>query len=268
MNMPPNLWSKPNAGLFYKTLNKVRILADRFIIKHSIDVITVAEELNMKRANEIYEKTAKIVYFGVDYDFFSKGNAEKAKKKFKLKNRFVVIQSGIICEARNQLESIKAIEKVRDKIPNILLILAGKEDLPYKQKIAQYTKTKKLEKNILFAGCLRKREELRDLYKASYVGLYPIGGQGGVLAPFEVLCAEKPIIVSEDMETAPMIKKHNFGIVTKDYSKALVEIYNNYTKYQKQAKTNSKWIKENLTWENFTELMIGAYKDALKMHKN
>ncbi|MDD5193372.1 MAG: sugar phosphate nucleotidyltransferase [Candidatus Nanoarchaeia archaeon] len=262
MNLPPNLWSKPNAGFFYKTLNKLRIFADKIIVRSSVDIIAVAENSNMKRAIERYGKIPRMVHFGINQDLFSKGDKNKMIKKFNLKNRFVVLQSGIIGEARNQMTSIMAIESVRRKIPNILLILTGKEDPEYKKKLEDYIAKKGLEQNVKFIGMFENREDLSNLYKAAKIGLFPIGGQGGVLAPYEMLCSGTPIIISENMETAQMTREHNLGIVTKDYDKALLEIYNNYENYKSQAKAASIWIKKNLSWASFTDRMIIAFKDA------
>ncbi len=267
MNLPPNLYSKPNAGFFLKTANRLRVLLDRFIVRKSIDIITVAEDLNQLRARQRYSRNARFVGFGVNYDFFSKGDAEKAIEKFNLKNRFVLIQSGILCDVKNQFESVKTINKIKDKIPNILLILTGKEDPEYKKKIVEYIKQNKLEKYILFAGFLNTRNELRDLYKAANVGLFPIGKQGGVLAPLEALCAGIPIIVSEDIETASFIKQHNLGIVTKNYAKAIVEIHENIKKYKRQAKEAGIFIRKNLSWKVFADRMLEEFKNAWKKYK-
>ena len=267
MNLPPNLWSKPEAGFILKTLNKFRIWLDRFIIRNSIDIITVAENLNKIRAMKRYGKDAKLIYFGINNEVFSKGNASKAIKKYNLEKRFVVIQSGMITEVKNQLESVKTIEKLKDKIPNILLILSGRETLEYKKEIDDYIKEKKLEKYIKFIGMFNRREELVDLYKASDIGLFPIKKMGGVLAPFEILCAGVPIIVSEDLETASLVKKNNLGIVTKEYDKAVLEIYNNRKKYKQEVKKAILFIKNNLSWEIFAEKMIKAYKDAWKRYR-
>ena len=267
MNLPPNLWSRPEAGLILKTINKVRIWFDRFIIRKSIDIITVAEDLNKIRAKERYGKDAKLIYFGINHELFSKGNALKAIKKYNLEKKFVVIQSGMITGVKNQLESVKTIEKLKDKIPNILLILSGRETPEYKKEIDDYIKEKKLEKFVKFIGMFNRREELVDLYKASNVGLFPIKKMGGVLAPFEVLCAGVPIIVSEDLETASVVKKDDLGIVTKEYDKAILEIYNNQKKYKEKAQKATTFIKKNLSWERFAERMINAYKIAWKKHK-
>jgi glucose-1-phosphate thymidylyltransferase/bifunctional UDP-N-acetylglucosamine pyrophosphorylase/glucosamine-1-phosphate N-acetyltransferase len=267
MNLPPNLWSRPEANFLLKILNKLRIKLDRFVVRNSMDIIAVAESLNKIRAKERYGRDAKMVYFGVNYDFFSKGNKKRVVKKFNLEKRFVVIQSGMLTGVKNQIVSIKTIEKLKDKIPNILLVLTGRDDPEYRKKLDSYVKEKGLEKWVLFAGNLPTREELTNLYKASDIGLFPIGEMGGVLAPFEVLCAGTPVVVSEDIETAAMIKKNNFGIVTKEYDKAILEIYNNKEKYKQEAKKAFEFIKKNLSWEMFAERMIKAYKETWKRHR-
>ncbi|MDO8517236.1 MAG: sugar phosphate nucleotidyltransferase [Nanoarchaeota archaeon] len=266
LNEPPNLWSKPNASFSLKMLNKIRNYVDREIIRNSVDIICVADDFNKERAKIRYKKNPRLFYYGVNYDFFSKGNAEKARKKFNLKNKFIVIQSGMLTEQKNQLESIKTINHVKKEIPNILLVLAGKADEDYKKKLNNYILKNNLEKYVLFTDNLN-REDLRDLYEASDVGLFPIGKQGGWLAPFEMLCSENPIIVSEDLGAASIIKKNELGSVTNNYTDALIKIYKNKQEYKDQAKKAALWISKNLGWNVFADKMIKAYKDAWKMHR-
>lgn len=262
LNEPPNLWSKPNAGAFLKILNKIRNIVDKFIINQSVNIICVADDFNKKRAYERYSRNSKIIYYGINYDFFSKGKKIKDYKKFPIKNKFVVLQSGMITEQKNQLESIKAIKIVKDSIPNILLVLAGKEDENYKLKLMKYITENKLEKYILFTGNL-DRKILRDLYKTSNIGLFPVGKQGGWLAPFEFLCSEKPIIVSKEMGASSLIKKNNLGFVTNKYAEEIINIYKNYNENVKNAKIASKFIKTNLNWEIFSDKIIDCYKSAI-----
>jgi len=260
LNEPPNLWSKPDAGFKLKMLNKLRNKLDKTIVKKSVDIVCVADEFNWNRCKERYHKNAKIVYYGVNYDFFSKGNARKAIEKYNLKDKFVIVQSGMITEVKNQLESIKSISSIKDKIPNLLLVFAGKAaDEEYKKQIDEYIKKNKLEKHVLFTGNLN-RDELRDLYKASDLGIYPVGNQGGWLAPFEHLCSSNPVIVSEDLGAASVIKKFDLGIVTRDYSKAILEIYNNLKKYKADGKRRLEIIKRNLGWDVFADKLIKAFK--------
>lgn len=264
MNQPPALWSKADAGFFYKLLHRVRVVFDRIIIRGTMDSIGVLDELNKKRAKDRYGMNAKIVYCGIDYDFFSKGNEEEAIKIWGLKNKFVIVHSGILCDIKNQLDSIKVIEKVKDKIPNVLLVLTGREEKKYREKLDEYVKERKLEKYVLFAGYLETREELRDLYKAANVGLFPIKAQGGWLAPYELLCSGNPIIVSSDMSSSSVTSTNKLGIVTKDYASAILEIYENLDKFKKDAERGALFIRDNLSWKQFTERMVRMFKRAWK----
>lgn len=266
LNEPPNLWSKPEAGFFLKLLNKLRNRVDREIVRNSVDIICVADEFNEDRAKVRYKKAPKIIYYGVNHDFFSKGKSERARKKFNLKDKFVIVQSGMLTEQKNQLGSIETINKIKENIPNVLLVLAGAEDIDYRKKLDGYIKKNKLEKYVLFTRNLT-RKELRDLYKASDVGLFPVGKQGGWLAPFELLCSGNPIIVSEEMGASFIIKKNNLGVVTNNYTEALLDVYKNKENYKKEAKKSSLWVKKNLSWEIFTDKMIKAYKEAWKKYK-
>jgi dTDP-glucose pyrophosphorylase len=266
LNEPPNLWSRPDASFYIRTLNKIRNYIDKKIIRGSVDIICVADEFNKERCKKRYGISPRIVYYGVNHDFFSEGNKTKAIEKFGMKGKFVIVQSGIISENKNQIESVKTIEKIKNEIPNVLLVLAGGFDEDYKRKIEEYIKNKKLEKYVLFTGNL-KREDLKDLYKASNIGLFPVGKQGGWLAPFELLCSENPIIVSEELGAASVIKKYNLGIVTNEYARAVLNIYKNNKTAVDNSRKASIFIKKNLGWDVFCDKMINAYKDSWKKIK-
>lgn len=262
LNEPPNLWSKPNAGFFLKSLNKIRNFIDKLIVRRSVDVICVSDELNKNRALKRYGMPSRIINYGINYEFFSRGNAEIAEKKWGLKGRFAVMQSGMITEVKNQLESIKTINKAKNHIKNILLILAGKADEVYNKKIQDYIKKNNLEKYVLLTGNL-SREDLRDLYRACNVGLFPVGQQGGWLAPFELLCSGNPIVVSKEMGAASLINRFDLGIATNDYTAALLEVYHKQEVYMDKAEKAALFVKKNLGWGIFAEKMIKAFKDSL-----
>ena len=148
-----------------------------------------------------------------------------------------------------------------------MLVSAGKiADEKYKKILDNYIKDNKLEKYISFTNNLN-RDDLRDLYKACNVGLFPVGKQGGWLAPFELLCSGNPVIVSEELGASSIIKQNNLGIVTKNYAEELLKIHENIKEYKKQAKKSALFVKKNLGWNVFADKMIKAYKDAWKMHK-
>lgn len=267
LNEPPNLWSKPDASIFLKTMNKLRNYLDREIVRNSIDAITVADDFNHARALIRYKKNARIVYYGVNYDFFSGGNAETAIKKWNLKNKFVIVQSGMMTHTKNQLESVKAIETLKDKIPNLLLVLAGKgANEGYEKEIKTYIKEHMLGNEVLLTGNL-SRDDLRDLYATSDIGLYPVGQQGGWLAPFEHLCSAKPVIVSENLGAVSLFRTFHLGIITRDYAQGILDCYQNKETYAQRAIEARDFVKKNLGWDVFADALIEEFKRAWKKYK-
>lgn len=263
LNEPPNLWSRPDAGFKLKMMNKFRNWLDKKIVRGSISLIFVADEFNRSRCIERYGKNAKVIYYGVNYDFFSKGLSRRAVERWGLKDRFVVVQSGMITGVKNQMDSLKAISEVKDKIPKILLVFAGTWDKDYKKRVDKFIKEKNLGENVLFTGNLG-REELRDLYKASDLGIYPVGAQGGWLAPFEHLCSGNPVIVSNEMGAASVIKKFDLGVVSSDYSKSVLEVYSKLGEFKKDGLRRQRVIEKNLGWDVFSDKMIKGFGWAVK----
>jgi len=239
---------------------------EKFIVRNYVRYACVSDEFNAERFKKIYGFEPEVINYGIDYEFFSRGNKNKVLKKFDLDGNFIVLQVGWIQHFKNQMESIKTIEKLRDKIPHIKLILAGYEEKGYKTILERYIKERGLEQNVIFTGHL-DREQIRDLYHACDVLLHPVKSQGGWLAPFEALCAEKPIVVSTEMTASEIIKRENIGIVTNNFSEIVLDIYKDPEKYNEIAKRGRMWVKKNLNWDKFCERMVEIFYKAMEERK-
>ena len=209
-NEPPDLWNNQNPSLLLKLLFSVGQTADKTIVNRSIKSICVADEFNANRIIARYNRYPRIIPYGIDYDFYSKGNERKAIEKFSLDNNYVLLQAGWITPQKNQFESIKTIFQLRVEIPEIKLILAGSDDTPYAYKMKKYVKDNDLENNVIFSGHINK-ELMKSLYHSCDVLLHPVRSQGGWLAPFEALCASKTVIVSPEMTASNIIRNNDFG---------------------------------------------------------
>jgi len=233
---------------------------DKFLVKNYVKYSVVSDEFNFKRFEKIYGIKAEIINYGIDYEFFSKGNKENVEKKYDLKNNFVLIQVGTLTPLKNQIESIKVVEKLKNKIPNIKLLLVGWGDEEYKQYLENYVRKNKLEKHVVFTGHL-SREVIRDLYKACDVALFPIKSQGGWLSPFEALCSGIPIITSSFITSSNIIKENEIGIVTNNFSEAIMKVYKNREIFGKMADKGKKFVEEKLTWNNFSQKMLNLFEN-------
>ena len=159
------------------------------------------------------------------------------------------------------MESLLTLEKLKGRIPNIKLVLAGLGEKRYEEQLRSYARKKKLEKNIVFTGHV-SRKIVRDLYKACDVALFPTKAQGGWLSPFEALCSGRPIIVSRSLTSSDIIKRNGLGIVTDDFAGAVLEISRNRGKYDAMADRGRLWVRKNLTWDRFCGKMVKLFEKA------
>lgn len=235
---------------------------EKFVVKRYIDGVVVADEFNAERFKRIYGMTPYIVNYGIDYEFFSQEDAKKTKHEMGLDNKFVILHVGMLTPFKKQLASLKTVKEVKNKISNLILILAGYWEKGYKLELENYIKENSLEDVVLFTGHV-DRKDLRDFYYACDVLIQPIKSQGGWLSPFEALCARKPIVVSPEMTASNIIMREKIGIVTDRFAEAVMEIYKNPDKYHDIATRGEKWVRKNLSWDNFCEEMLNLFYRAI-----
>jgi glycosyltransferase involved in cell wall biosynthesis len=127
--------------------------------------------------------------------------------------------------------------------------------------LREYVRRKKLDPYVIFTGFLPENDII-NLYHASHLGLYPFKEQGGLLAPFENLCAGKPIIISPTNGAAEPIRRYKLGIVTNNYANAIIDVYNNYGLYKNMAQRAKKIIEQEFSWEKYCERLLRIFENA------
>lgn len=254
-NEPPTYWLNPEAK--FQLPHKLLLRSEKRIVKKYINKACVADEFNAKRFKERYDFNPEIIPYGIDYDFFSQGDGKKTNEAYSLQDKFVVLQVGMITPQKNQMRSIRAIEVLKEKIPNIKLVLAGDYNTYYGVELIKYVENRNLTKNIIFTSHIT-RDKLRSLYHACDVLIHPVKSQGGWLAPFECMCADKPVVVSREFTASNIIRQEEIGIVTDEYEKAITFVHD---KSNYDTEKGKMYVKENLTWEKFGERMLEVFEE-------
>lgn len=262
-NEIPDFYNNPRPSLAVRLLRKTGVMFDRLIVNRFMNTICAADEFNAQKVISRYGRIPKIIPYGIDYDFFSKdGENNEIAQGYGLNKNFILLQVGMLSPEKNQLESIMVVEKLRNEISGIKLILAGKGGGAYEKILRDYIKKKELGEDIIFTGHLSKAE-VRNLYHICDIALFPVKTQGGWLAPFEALSAGKPVVVSSTMGAASIFKKDNLGVVSDDFAGAIKEIHDKYSFYKTMAQRTKEWVRNELTWELFTKRMLAIYEEAL-----
>jgi glycosyltransferase involved in cell wall biosynthesis len=266
-NEVPDFYNNPKPSGLVKALRALGIALDRYYVNKGVDIICVADELNKKAVFTRYGREAVVVAYGIDFPqdinlFFSQ--KPQIYEKYKISEEdFLILQVGVVSPAKNQQKSIEAFGKIKEKIPNAKLILAGNDKSDYADSLKKYVKAKGLEEEVAFTGFISKDEVWR-LYSVCNLSLFPVKLQGGYLSVFEAVSFAIPVIVSPEMGASVLVRQEDLGIVSEDFSQNIETVYRHYAQYKEKAKIASRWVRSNLTWGKFTDKMLSIYERALK----
>lgn len=264
-NEIPNVfWHNPHPSFALKIVYYGGSILDKWIIARWFNVICSADSINAERVIKTYKKTSKIVPYGIESDFFEHSGKDDSDllEKYNLQGKFILSQIGLITPQKNQMASVKAIGELVREMPEIKLVLAGRVIGSYIEELKKYIAEEGLAEYVVFTGHL-SHEEIRSLYKISNVALFPVKVQGGWLSPFEAICCERPIVVSSTMGASVLIKEHQLGVATDNLAEAIRKIRQNYSFHKERAKQAKQWVKENLSWDAYTEKMINVFNTLL-----
>ena len=264
-NEIPDFYNNTRLSLTLKFLRRAGISWDKWIVKRGIDAICVADEFNAERVKKRYNRDSFIIPYGIDFQMFNflRSYREEISAQYNLSHdEFILLQVGVLSPQKNQIASLKALRKLLENKIDAKLILVGRSDTPYKQILDKYILENELSGRVIFTGHLSKNIAVR-FYGIAGICLFPVKEQGGWLAPFEALLCARPVIVSSTMGAAALIKKYNFGIISEDFSSAISDFLLHQQAWKDRAKEAAEWIKENLTWRNFTAKMVEVFEKTI-----
>jgi glycosyltransferase involved in cell wall biosynthesis len=235
---------------------------DKLLVK-GIDKIIVYSNLIKKEVKHRYQKPATVIRLGINYSFFSAKDqvlVNKLKKRYSLKNKFILLSVGKLDKQKNPHLSIKVLAQILPQVPQAVLVLVGSG--PEEKVLRDSSKKTKVNDQVIFAGFCQP-EEVRAWYSLVDLVLSPHLEQTEMVdsswgfTPFEALCQQKLSVVSTNSGAAEVIKPNKIGftcpVKLKPFSQIALEYYKNQKKYQQWAERGEQWVKENLSWEKFAK---------------
>lgn len=257
-NEIPDLWHSLNPSLIVKGIVDLGRLADRWIVNRRVDKAVVSDSTNAQHFQKRYGLRPQVIPYGIEGSFFAQKPAREEEDYIRSRyglgsDGFHIVHAGMISPSKNQFETIKATEKLRERSPKVRAILAGYKDTSrYASFLEEYARKKELGDSIIFTGHLSK-QNLRALYHVSHVAVLPGRGQGSWLSPFEALATGRPIIVSSKLTCSTLIKEKDLGIVSDSLESALLDVHDRYKYHLDKARKGQEFVLKELTWDRFCE---------------
>jgi glycosyltransferase involved in cell wall biosynthesis len=199
----------------------------------------------------------EIIPNGVDHSMFG-GDEYKFRSKFNIENKKIVLNVGVVCEGKNQLNLIRASEE-----QNWTLLIIGKLDnSEYSLKCKQLAEA---NDNILLLGQLPYgSEDLKGAYKSATVFCLPSVSEVQPLTLIEAAQYNCNLLVSENVPVQSFFKE------CIEYCK-VYDVNHIRSTIIKSLKTDSQTqpiISKELSWDDVGKKIQKIYFDILKKNNS
>ncbi|MFH1645058.1 MAG: glycosyltransferase family 4 protein [Candidatus Omnitrophota bacterium] len=219
-------------------------------------------------------KNVTVIHHGIDEKIFSpKINSSLAYRKYPvMRGRKVVFHPARMGLAKGCDVTIKALRIVKQKYPDVLLILGGtkniidwsmsqEKDIAYMVSLVKFFK---LEKNVLIDSF--PLDFMPGLYAASMVCVYPSSScEPFGLTMLEALASGKPMIVTEAGGMPEIIKDgiNGFVIPIKDFeslASRIIQLLGSNDLRDRFGITGRQIVEQNYTKETVTNATLRLYE--------
>ena len=233
--------------------------------KNALDGITT---LTLKMKQELCEKFKIQPEFvgvwtsGVSTTLFDPAKYSKLdlREKLSLDNKFIVMYHGSLSINRGILESIKAIEIVKDRYPDIVFFVLGSG--PGESAMKKLVQEIGVQDNVIFHDPV-SYNEVPKFIAMSDVGVIPLPNlpmwrNQCPLKLLEYLAMKKMVIATDIPANRKVLGKSKCGIYAssadpKEIAKAIIYAYNNRERLSEWGTFGRDIIKKLYTWEKIAE---------------
>ena len=185
-------------GIFGKVVEK--------ITAHLADTnIAISERTKRDLENIGVKREVKAIPIGTDF--------KKIERIKELGERSDIIFAGRLIKEKNVDVLIKAIEMVRQKIPDIKCIIIG--DGPEKRNLERLVRDLEMEDNVKFTGFLDSHDEVISYMKSSKIFVLPSTREGFGIVALEANACGLPVVTVNHIRNAAsdLIKNDENGYV-------------------------------------------------------
>ena len=266
MKLYPHLQKFP--GKYIISPKKWKKKEREFIVRAN-KVIAVSPEFLENIEERIPSSKEKLVLVPntIRESFYKDYNIDQSIIR-RYKDKFVVLYLGDTHLRRGLQTAIEAITSLKEKIPNIKLVIVGKNttDVVLKQQVVDL----KLESFVDFEGW--KNVSLFQSYIiSSTICISPLHRnlQHDVAYAnkiFQYMSLARPLLVSDAIAQRKLVEKNNTGLVHKDrdvddFSEKILSLYKSEALRNELGQNGKLFIQKKFSWEQTSKELLHLYNN-------
>lgn len=267
MKVYPHLQKFP--GNILISLKKWKKKEEDFVKKAS-KVIVVTEEAKTELLTRVSLNPNKIISVpNTVRKSFYKNAVIKNDIINRYKDKFVLLYIGDTSLRRGLLTAIKSLSKLKNKIPNIQLVIVGKnnlDDVVLKETVLKY----KLQDYVDFQGW-QEPSLFPSYIFASDICISPLHKNVHhdttyANKLFQYMSFEKPLLVSNATAQEKLVCEINIGLVHKekesiDFFEKVLKLYNDKSLREKLGKNGKLFIENQFSWDKTSKDLVHLYRN-------
>lgn len=209
------------------------------------------------------ENKISIVYPAVDHDiYYVKRDREIIKKLGVLDTHKVILYVGSEQPRKNVPFLLKAISKLKKRIPEIKLLKIGNSQVPgAREKLFELIETLGLQEEVIFVGYVSEND-ITKYYNAADLFVYPSLYEGFGMPPLEAMACGTPVVTSNVTSLPEVVADSAITIDPHDIDAFVDAMYNVLTDEKLRETMISKGLKraQLFNWERSAEEMRRIYE--------
>lgn len=163
---------------------------------------------------------------------------------------------------------LNCLQRVRQTIPNVLLIIAGTGDPKYQEHIRQLISALSLDDHVMFTGHLDGEEKWAS-FAAAELFLLPSRQENFAITVAEAMQMGVPVVITDKVNTWPYVEEAGAGLVLAERDidallpQAIETLLTDDATRSKMAAQGSRFACDRLTWQASAQKLLACYDQVV-----
>lgn len=236
------------------------------------DAIHFTTEIEQKEyeAAGLPLRKAIVIPNGLDTDSLPPGDPQEFRKKFKITpEKRIILFLGRLNWKKGLDTLIPAFAAVAEEMPEAVLVIAGGDDENYKGTLNKLIDIADIREKVIFTGPLDGAEKTAA-YKSAEVFVLSSYSENFGITVLEAMHFGVPVVVSEEVALAPMVRESGAGLVAKKdtaaFAAAMIELLRDPARALAMGERGRALAATEFSYEKVARAFLGAYGEIIAGH--